>query len=222
MRKARDSSAVTADTKLNVNDKIQVEWGGGWWNARVVALERDGRVKIHYEDWDDYPDEVVPRERLKLGWADAAAGGLAGGIGFPAGAQIVSGQAPVYESTLAAMIFTTPLGEASPLEVGDEVLAEWGGAWWAAEVAAPADGDRVRIHYTGWEGYPDEVLPRNRLRLPRPAGGAVRVHFDRAWSLTGKPVAVTREFLTLAREPDGQTVTVNLQKIIYFEPASEA
>jgi hypothetical protein len=221
MRKARDNSAVTADTKLNVKDKVQVEWGGGWWNARVVALEADGRVKIRYEDWDGYPDEVVPRDRIQLGWSDETGMGLSADFGLPA-AGICVGRAPVYESTLAAMIFGAPVSATSALELGDEVLADWMGMWWTAEVRDLQDDGRVRIHYTGWDGYPDEVVPRDRLRLPRPAGSTVRVHFDRAWSLTGKPVAITREFLTLAREPDGQTVTVNLQKIVYFEPASEA
>src|SRR5438874_9325341 len=126
MRKARDNSVVTADTKLNVKDKVQVEWGGGWWNARVVALEADGRVKIRYEDSDGWPDEAVPRERLQLGWADETGLGPPAGFGFPA-AGICAGQAPVYDSPLAAMIFSAPVGPTSRLELGGEVLVVWMG-----------------------------------------------------------------------------------------------
>lgn len=56
--------AVTAKTPLAPGKELQVQWGGRWWAARVVALEGD-RVRIHYLGWDHRWDETVKRERLQ-------------------------------------------------------------------------------------------------------------------------------------------------------------
>jgi len=63
---------VTAETRLLVGESVQTEWQNQWWAARVIGLEPDGRVKVHYIGWEDRWDEVVTRERLRK---PAAAGG---------------------------------------------------------------------------------------------------------------------------------------------------
>jgi hypothetical protein len=68
--------AVTAGTPLRVGMMLQVEWGGEWWAARIIGIQRDGQVKIHYLGWESEWDEVVPRSRLQLdpeAWVKARA-----------------------------------------------------------------------------------------------------------------------------------------------------
>ena len=57
---------VKADTKLKPGDPVQVEWKKQWWLGSVVALQDDGKVKVHYFGWPFSWDEVVERSRLRL------------------------------------------------------------------------------------------------------------------------------------------------------------
>ncbi len=53
-------------SSLVVGQPIEVEWGGQWYAARVVRLDRGGRVLIHYDGWSDAWDESVPFTRVRL------------------------------------------------------------------------------------------------------------------------------------------------------------
>jgi hypothetical protein len=57
---------VTDDTPLAVGTKVVAQWGNQWWDAEVLIVNPDGKVKIHYPGWDSKFDEVVPRDRLRL------------------------------------------------------------------------------------------------------------------------------------------------------------
>ena len=57
---------VTAETPLKIDDVLQVQWGGRWWAARVLSLEADGKVKVHFIGWEKRWEEIVPRSRLQL------------------------------------------------------------------------------------------------------------------------------------------------------------
>lgn len=63
---ASSGIAVTAETKLKVDQEVQVESGDEWWAGKVLMLLPDGRAKIHYVGWDSSWDEEVPRSRLQL------------------------------------------------------------------------------------------------------------------------------------------------------------
>jgi hypothetical protein len=62
----RVGGPVTAETALAPGAKVMAQWGNNWWEAEVLAVQPDGRVKVHYTGWDASFDEVVPRERLRL------------------------------------------------------------------------------------------------------------------------------------------------------------
>lgn len=59
----------------------------------------------------------------------------------------------------------TPVGPEVRLEAGSSVLANRQGAWWRAKVIALEPGDRVRIHYVGWDASWDESVPRSALQI---------------------------------------------------------
>ncbi len=58
--------SVSSKTPLKISDVLQVESGGSWWACKIVGLENDGQVKIHYIGWANSWDEIVPRNRLQL------------------------------------------------------------------------------------------------------------------------------------------------------------
>jgi hypothetical protein len=58
---------VTPATTLAPGQLVQVQWGAGWYQGRVVALNAGGAVRIHYTGWDFTHDETVPRERIRVG-----------------------------------------------------------------------------------------------------------------------------------------------------------
>jgi hypothetical protein len=58
--------AVTATTKLKLRQTLQAESEGQMWAARILELQPDGFVKVHYLGWDAAFDDIVARYRLQL------------------------------------------------------------------------------------------------------------------------------------------------------------
>ncbi len=48
--------------------------------------------------------------------------------------------------------------------VGESLMIEWGGSWWAATTLAVLNDGRVVIHYTGWGAEWDELATPKRIR----------------------------------------------------------
>ena len=57
---------VTEDTELKPGDRVIALWNDVWWEAEVLGVRSDGKVKVHYSGWDSEWDEVLPRNRLQL------------------------------------------------------------------------------------------------------------------------------------------------------------
>ncbi len=57
---------VMGDTRLRVGQGVRAQWGAGWFDAQVIAVEGDN-VRIHYTGYDEMWNEVVPRHRLRIG-----------------------------------------------------------------------------------------------------------------------------------------------------------
>ncbi len=47
-----------------INDRVQVEWKGGWYPARVLKVEGD-KYLIHYDGYQAAYDEWVTAARMK-------------------------------------------------------------------------------------------------------------------------------------------------------------
>lgn len=58
--------SVLSDTKLRIGQRIQAQWGSRWYDATVLELSEDGKVKIHWKDYSDSFDEFLPRTRLRM------------------------------------------------------------------------------------------------------------------------------------------------------------
>ena len=57
---------VVADSKLEVGQKLLAEWASKWHPVKVLAVNPDGRVKIHWEGWSNSFDEDVHRAKLRF------------------------------------------------------------------------------------------------------------------------------------------------------------
>src|SRR5262245_37752952 len=58
--------------------------------------------------------------------------------------------------------------EDATLEVGERLLAPWGGHWWRVVVVEVGPGDRVLVRYVGWDEIWEE--PHRRRNLQRDVG----------------------------------------------------
>lgn len=56
---------VSSGNVYSVGDQVEVEWAGSWYNASILQILTNGRVKVHYVGWSDSWDEVVPLNRVR-------------------------------------------------------------------------------------------------------------------------------------------------------------
>lgn len=57
---------VEIDSVVEVGRKLVGEWAGKWIPVKVLAVNADGTIRIHWEGWSDQWDEDVPRSRLRF------------------------------------------------------------------------------------------------------------------------------------------------------------
>ncbi|MFA7268122.1 MAG: caspase family protein [Sterolibacterium sp.] len=51
--------------KFSRGDSVDVEWHGSWWPARVLEV-RNGKYKIHYDNYGNEWDEFVDQTRIRV------------------------------------------------------------------------------------------------------------------------------------------------------------
>ena len=59
-----------------------------------------------------------------------------------------------------------PVAADAKLEVGQKLLAEWGGKWLPVKILILKPDGSVRIHWEGWANSFDEDVARSKLRFP--------------------------------------------------------
>jgi hypothetical protein len=57
---------VEADSVVEVGARLLGEWAGKWVPLKVLAVNADGMIRIHWDGWSDQWDEDVPRSRLRF------------------------------------------------------------------------------------------------------------------------------------------------------------
>jgi hypothetical protein len=57
---------VGPTTALQPGDRVQAQWCGAWYAAEVVAAHADGKVRVHFDGWDDSWDETLTRSSLRI------------------------------------------------------------------------------------------------------------------------------------------------------------
>lgn len=142
------SSVVNTGVQLSVGDKVQVRWRDGWYIASVLRVEENGDVYVSFDGYGSEWNDTVTRDRIRL---------IAPGTEAPAGGQAEKKQV------------LPPNKEVTPqtkLEVGRKLLVSWYGKWYPGEVLSLEPDGKVKIHFTGWDSKYDEIVERDRLRVP--------------------------------------------------------
>jgi hypothetical protein len=204
---------VQPDTELAPGDAVYIEWYGSWYPGEVLALARDGTVKVHYSGWESMFDEQVPRSRLRTG-NPGESGEQFGGMAAVGGAMPMP---PPPSDPLASLLTTQPVLANTAVRKGDRLLVEWFGYWWPGEVVQTLDNGQVKIHYSGWDSNWDEVVARDRLRVQTPPGATITVHLDRGWSLTGTLVEAKGDVVTLLLAAENKRLAIFKHRIAYIE-----
>jgi hypothetical protein len=58
------TALVTART-LGVGSEVWIAWGSSWYEGRVIEIEGETSVRVHYTGWSDASDETVPIDRVR-------------------------------------------------------------------------------------------------------------------------------------------------------------
>ena len=57
---------VDADSVVEVGTKLVGDWAGKWQPVKVLAVNADGTIRIHWEGWSEQWDEDAVRSRLRF------------------------------------------------------------------------------------------------------------------------------------------------------------
>lgn len=57
---------VDAESVVEVGSKMICDWAGKWLPVKVLAVNTDGTIRIHWEGWSDQWDEDAARSRLRF------------------------------------------------------------------------------------------------------------------------------------------------------------
>lgn len=203
---------------FKVGDSVEIQWEGSWFPGQILEVLSDGVFKIHYSGFDSSWDEVVTAVRVRAPGTLTAANDGGGQPTIPMATQATGGAAspPVSFDPIKHLLLGEQVTAKTPLEPGDAVLAEWGGAYWEARVLE-LQKKNVKITYVGWDTSWDETVPRSRLRLRHHDVKTLRIFFDRDWIVEGEFIESAAGFVTLERSSDKQPVVVNLARATYIE-----
>ncbi len=129
----------------DIGDHVLVEWEGATYPGVIIDIPGPGKVKIHYDGYDEMWDEVVPRSRLK------------GRI--EEGQEVPSPEAPAKVRRTAIEASKT-----NRFKMGDRVKVDWNGHYYPAVISGIVGPERYRIHYLSYGSEWDENVGRERIR----------------------------------------------------------
>jgi hypothetical protein len=127
----------------DVGDHVLVEWEGKVYPAMIQEIPGPGKVKVHYDGYDEIWDEVVPRNRIR---------------GFVEGT--VTAPDPPEKVRRTAV----EAAKTNQHKIGDRVMADWHGHYYPALIIGVVGPERYRIHYEGYGNEWDENVGAERIK----------------------------------------------------------
>jgi hypothetical protein len=127
----------------DVGDHVLVEWEGNVYPAMIIEVPQAGKVKVHYDGYDELWDETIPRNRIQ---------------GY------VEGHVTIPEPPAKVRKTAVEAARTNEYKIGDRVRAEWHGHYYPAVVIGVVGPERYRIHYEGYGNEWDENVGRDRLK----------------------------------------------------------
>jgi hypothetical protein len=86
---------------------------------------------------------------------------------FPAGSPKRDTRPQVQMTAAQAQAKSSPAPASYKFSKGELVYVEWGAVWYEAEVLDVTDSGPPNIHWIGWSSTFDEVVEKNRVRIPK-------------------------------------------------------
>jgi hypothetical protein len=127
----------------DVGDHVMVEWEGKIYPAMIVEVSGPGKVKVHYDGYDEIWDEVVPRSRIR--------GFVEGAVTMPEPPEKVRRTAVEAAKT-------------NQHKIGDRVMVDWHAHYYPALIVGVVGPERYRIHYEGYGNEWDENVGAERIK----------------------------------------------------------
>jgi hypothetical protein len=127
----------------DVGDHVMVEWEGKVYPAMIIEVPGPGKVKVHYDGYDEIWDEVVPRSRIR--------GSVEGPVTIPDPPEKVRRTAVEAAKT-------------NQHKIGDRVMVDWHGHYYPALIVGVVGPERYRIHYEGYGNEWDQNVGAERIK----------------------------------------------------------
>ncbi|MSP23911.1 MAG: hypothetical protein EXR75_01860 [Myxococcales bacterium] len=127
----------------NVGDKVLVEWDGKDYAAVITDVPGPGKLKVHFDGYDEMWDEVVARNRIK--------GRLEGTPPTPEPPEKVRRQA-------------LEAAKSNKFRMGDRVRAEFHRHWYPAVIVGVVGPERYRVHFEGYGNEWDDNVGAERIQ----------------------------------------------------------
>ena len=126
----------------DVGDHVLVEWEGDVYPAMIIEVPGPGKVKVHYDGFDELWDEVIPRNRIK---------------GF------VEGEVRIPDPPEKVRRTAVEAAKTNEYKIGDRVKVDFQRSQYPAVVVGIVGPERYRVHYEGYGNEWDENVGRERI-----------------------------------------------------------
>ena len=132
----------------DVGDHVLVEWEGKNYAGVITDGPGPGKIKVHYDGYDEMWDEVVPRARLK--------GRVEG--------RLTSVPEPPEKVRRAAV----EAAKSNKFKIGDRVTVEFHRHFYPSVIVGVVGPEKYRVHYEGYGNEWDENVGPERIRQKTP------------------------------------------------------
>ncbi len=137
-------SSLGCKRAYDVGDHVLVQWEGDVYPAMIIEVPGPGKVKVHYDGYDNIWDEVIPRSRIE---------------------GRVEGKPPTPEPPEKVRRTAVEAAKTNQHKIGERVKVEFHGHYYPAVVVGIVGPERYRIHYEGYGNEWDENVGQERIRL---------------------------------------------------------
>ncbi len=127
----------------DVGDKVLVEWEGEVYPAIILEVPGPGRVKVHYEGYDEMWDEEIPRGRIK---------------------GRVEGDVPIPDPPEKVRRTAMRAAKTNRYKIGDRIKVQFQGHYYPAVIVGIVGPEKYRVHYEGYGNEWDENVGTDRLQ----------------------------------------------------------
>lgn len=135
-------AAAGCSRSYDIGDRVMVQWEGKVYPAMIIEIPGPGKVKVHFDGYDQIWDEVVARSRIK---------------------GRVEGNVPIPEPPDKVRRTAVAAAKTNQLKIGDRVKAHWHGHYYPAVIVGIVGPERYRVHYDGYGSEWDENVGGERL-----------------------------------------------------------